>query len=1239
MAYQLGTSASETLTGSADDDYIVGNGGNDTLIGLGGADHLIGYTGADVLDGGDGDDILDGDGGDDQLLGGAGSDRLNGGGGADILNGGDGDDILSLYYDAGNGVPGTNNIDRLTGGAGADRFVVEHYGAGSSASSIDHIVDFSAVEGDRIDLLAPGGVSTYGGKYLVWSGAITRPDFTVAIGQSLDAGIGKGFAQVWTWTNASTTYLIIDIDDNQQIDYADFVLAFDGAITLDAASFVTGTFNSSVGTPNNDVWTGGAAGDVKYGGAGADTLSGAGGNDELHGDDGDDTLNGDDGDDVLLGEFGDDTLHGGAGNDMLYAGGRYNGQDDSQGSVNVLYGDDGNDFLAGSTGQDTMYGGAGDDILSGGAGDKLYGGDGVDNLRIDAGTTAAAAGTLDGGAGDDLIALSATQIATGGTGADRFSLKFMPNSFSPTNPDGYATITDFNAAEGDRLDFSQSYHYQLPVVWRGALDNPAFSLTNGDTFSTSDYGPGFFQIWTWTQGGATYLIVDTNNDGVLQYGVAGPDYVLKFDGPVGLDAGAFPPNFLFTGVNGTSAADTFNGGADTDTYYGVGGDDQLHGGASGDTLYGNTGADQIWGDDGNDSLSGGLGNDQLEGGADADQIWGGGGSDVIHGGEGADMLSGSGTAPGDQDAATDINLIYGEGGDDQISGGGTYDEVYGGDGNDQIYASGFLYGENGDDRLTAALASTLLGGAGNDSLTGGFYDDVLDGGAGADTFQGGSGNDVLRVDLGDATVWSGDGDDVVLIDGLRSGETAILGSTPGVYVNGDYGNDRFVILTDLGAAAVLNLNGGPGGYSSDVYNGHDVLDLSHAAGAVTVDLSLTTGQQTGMGNFLLYQIEDVIAGDHGSTLIGDAGGNVLTGGDGADALLGRDGADILTGGGGGDSLTGGAGADTFRYLAATDSAPNAYDFITDFTTGSDILDLAAVTPIEVSLVTSGAATFVFVNTPNGQMTIAANGQVNGSDMLVHNTHGFYMIGDGAANTLVGGGDGDVIQSGAGDDVIIGGGGGDVIFGQAGADTFKYLTASDSNAAGSDGLFVFETGVDKVDLTAVHPSEVSLIRSGGSTFLFASTPTGPMQLATVGYDLNGRDIITGDGHGFYMIGDSNADTLIGGSTGDVIQANDGNDIIIGGGGGDAIWGGAGADVFTYLAATDSNSAGTDTIFDFQSGVDKLDLTALRTGASDVYGFLNSGGSTFIFVDLHGDGVGDMTIQLNGTAGIVTGDVLF
>jgi Ca2+-binding RTX toxin-like protein len=458
----------------------------------------------------------------------------------------------------------------------------------------------------------------------------------------------------------------------------------------------------------------------------------------------------------------------------------------------------------------------------------------------------------------------------------------------------------------------------------------------------------------------------------------------------------------------------------------------------------------------------------------------------------------------------------------------------------------------------------------------------------------------------------------VLSDGPTDGADQITGTAAADTLYGFAGNDRLD-----GGAGSDTMRGGAG---DDVYVVDSIYDSVVEANNAGNDTVVTSVSMT-----LPYSVEALVgAGSAAISLTGDARTNSLTG---------NSGDNIITGGARSDTLTGGGGADRFVYGAVADSESFDYDFITDFTTGSDQLDLRGVTPTEVSLVSSGAATFVFVNAPGGPMTIAANGQVNGSDVLTHDGHGVYMIGDGAANTLVGGSTGDVIQSGAGDDVIVGGGGGDVIFGQAGADTIKYLSVLDSNADGSDGLFVFETGVDKVDLSAVHPSEVSLIRSGGSTFLFASTPQGAMQLATVGYDLNGRDVITGDGHGFYMIGDSVADTLIGGATGDVIQANGGDDIVIGGGGGDAIWGGAGADVFKYLAASDSNSAGTDTIFDFQSGVDKIDLSALRTGASDTLGIVNSGGSTFLFIDLHGDGVGDMTIQLNGTASITTSDYLF
>ncbi|MEA4836908.1 MAG: type I secretion C-terminal target domain-containing protein, partial [Rhodospirillaceae bacterium] len=103
--------------------------GDVTLTGSDGSDILVGGAGNDTLYGGDGNDIL---------YGGAGNDTLYGGAGNDTLYGGDGDDIL--YGGAGN--------DTLYGGAGADRFVFTN----AATDGHDRIMDFNAVEGDRIDL-------------------------------------------------------------------------------------------------------------------------------------------------------------------------------------------------------------------------------------------------------------------------------------------------------------------------------------------------------------------------------------------------------------------------------------------------------------------------------------------------------------------------------------------------------------------------------------------------------------------------------------------------------------------------------------------------------------------------------------------------------------------------------------------------------------------------------------------------------------------------------------------------------------------------------------------------------------------------------------------------------------------------------------------------------------------------------------------------------------------------------
>jgi Ca2+-binding RTX toxin-like protein len=188
----------------------------------------------------------------------------------------------------------------------------------------------------------------------------------------------------------------------------------------------TGSYTVSVGaglggqaSPGGDVLQSSAMNPELHGGPGDDTLNGWTGADFLTGDEGADVINGGPAFDRTNGNAGNDTVHGNGGGDWV-TGGKDNDQLFGDGGDDILNGNLGSDTGDGGGGNDTVRGGQGDDVLSGGIGDDYVTGD----------------------LGDDTL--------TGGTGADTF------RAFAGG---GHDVITDFNLAEGDRVQLDPGTAY------------------------------------------------------------------------------------------------------------------------------------------------------------------------------------------------------------------------------------------------------------------------------------------------------------------------------------------------------------------------------------------------------------------------------------------------------------------------------------------------------------------------------------------------------------------------------------------------------------------------------------------------------------------------------------------------------------------------------------------------------------------------------------------------------------
>lgn len=304
--------------------------------------------------------------------------------------------------------------------------------------------------------------------------------------------------------------------------------------------------------------------------------------------------------------------------------------------------------------------------------------------------------------------------------------------------------------------------------------------------------------------------------------------------------------------------------------------DFLHGGVGDDVLLGGGGRDELKGGAGRDALNGGLGDDILRGQDGDDTIRGFDGNDIMDGGEGADVLRG--------EAGHDE--LWGGAGADVLDGGTGRNSLWGGDGNDMLRAGANderLRGEGGIDTISYALATdavTVSLAIVERQNTGGAGGDIL---SGFEKLVGSRFADRLAGDALDNTIRGGDGDDVI---------------------DGGAGND------------ILDGN-----------SGLDRVSYASAATGVTVDLAITTAQDTGGGGRDVLRNFDQLTGSAQSdTLRGDAQDNAIDGGGKADRIDGRAGNDRLSGGHGSDTLTGGEGADIFVFRVGE----SGVDTVTDF---------------------------------------------------------------------------------------------------------------------------------------------------------------------------------------------------------------------------------------------------------------------------------------------------------------------
>jgi Ca2+-binding RTX toxin-like protein len=710
----------------------------------------------------------------------------------------------------------------------------------------------------------------------------------------------------------------------------------------------------------------------------------------------------------------------------------------------------------------------------------------------------------------------------------------------------------------------------------------------------------------------TYTVMSYTGLAQTMLGLLDPQAVQYLYGPNSADASHV------SSWSWDSATATLSqlGTAGHDTLRGVFGADIVFAGAGNDFVFGSFGNDQIHGEVGADRLFGGDGDDQLSGGDDNDVLQGALGNDLIDGGLGMDtasyLVARRGVVvslglTGPQETGDGLDTLIGV---ENLSGSQLNDMLFGNPEENQ------LFGEDG--------ADLLVGNEADDFLNGGAGADALDGGAGIDTADYSTSQLGVIVSLASGTGQGGEaqGDTLAGIENL----------------NGGAGSDG---LIGNAAANVLNGGGGAdymaGGLGDDVYYadsaGDNAVELSgegndtiYASVSYAMTLNVETLYITGVvpygvGN---SQNNTIFGNGAANELQGLDGDDILYGAGGVDLIYGQNNNDTLYGEGDIDALLGGAGNDTLDGGVGTDYMAGGV--------GDDVYYLDSFGDNAVELAGEGADTIYtsvsYAMTLNVETMILTGAAPYG----VGNAQNNIIYGNAAFNELQGLDGDDTLYGGAGVqfDLLYGQNGNDTLYGEDGDDALVGGAGNDTldGGVGADYL-LGGTGDDSYYVDVVSDNAVES-PGGGADRIFAA----------VDYTItaNVEELIL-IGAARFANGDNAANILRGNALVNEIRGLGGDDIIAGGGGTDFLYGGTGADRFLYTSAADATPAALDAIMDFEIGVDKVDLTAIRTGASDTFFFTTSGANTFLNVDLGGNGSTDLRINFFQVSGVTAGDILW